>query len=233
MWQARFYEALPAIIEEYPKARWLFLTLTLRNCDIHDLGETLRLMNSAWQRLKDRKEFASVQGWIRTTEVTRGKDGSAHPHFHALLMVAPSYFGKQYVTKNRWSALWGECLRADYLPVVDIKAVMPKHKQAAEMDAASMLRGAVSETMKYAVKPSDMTADDEWFLELTRQVHRKRFIASGGALKDVLKVEKEDDDDLALLGEQPAEKSPLLAFDWSRRERHYLRNPSRDTQGTK
>ena len=49
MWQARFYEALPAIIEEYPKARWLFLTLTLRNCDIHDLGETLRLMNSAWQ----------------------------------------------------------------------------------------------------------------------------------------------------------------------------------------
>ncbi|MDI4746156.1 protein rep, partial [Salmonella enterica subsp. enterica serovar Kentucky] len=40
--------------------------------------------------MKDRKEFKPVQGWIRTTEVTRGRDGSAHPHFHTLMMVPPS-----------------------------------------------------------------------------------------------------------------------------------------------
>ncbi|MDI5568725.1 protein rep, partial [Salmonella enterica subsp. enterica serovar Kentucky] len=43
-------------------------------------------------RMKDRKEFKPVQGWIRTTEVTRGRDGSAHPHFHTLMMVPPSMF---------------------------------------------------------------------------------------------------------------------------------------------
>ncbi|MDI5424891.1 ROK family protein, partial [Salmonella enterica subsp. enterica serovar Kentucky] len=41
---------------------------------------------------------AWVQGWIRTTEVTRGRDGSAHPHFHTLMMVPPSMLsGRDYV----------------------------------------------------------------------------------------------------------------------------------------
>ncbi|MDI5823366.1 protein rep, partial [Salmonella enterica subsp. enterica serovar Kentucky] len=40
-----------------PDARWMFVTLTVRNCDIADLGETLTAMNAAFQRMKDRKEF--------------------------------------------------------------------------------------------------------------------------------------------------------------------------------
>ncbi|MDK6280879.1 protein rep, partial [Escherichia coli] len=76
MWQARFYQSLPKIVAEYPDARWLFLTLTVRNCPITELGDTLTVMNAAFQRLKDRKEFRGVLGWVRTTEVTRGKDGS-------------------------------------------------------------------------------------------------------------------------------------------------------------
>ena len=231
MWKARFYKALPEIVEAYPSARWLFLTLTVRNCYIHNLGSQLDAMNKAWGRLVKRKEFASVQGWIRSTEVTRGKDGSAHPHFHAIIMVSPSYFTRNYVKKERWSALWGECLKVDYLPVVDIKVVRPKHKQVVEeMDAASMLRGAVAETLKYSVKPSDLIKDDGWMLEYTRQVHRKRFIASGGALKDVLKENEESNDDLIVVdGDDQAEPGQhLLAFGWERRARHYVRAPHRD-----
>ncbi|MBZ4317371.1 protein rep, partial [Mycobacterium tuberculosis] len=86
-----------------------FLTLTVRNCAIGELGETLNRMNMAFQRLKDRKEFRPVQGWIRTTEVTRGSDGSAHPHFHTLMMVPPSMFTRDYVKHDRWVELWREC----------------------------------------------------------------------------------------------------------------------------
>ncbi|MEH3699454.1 protein rep, partial [Escherichia coli] len=66
MWQARFYQSLPKIVADYPDSRWMFLTLTVRNCDIADLGDTLTAMNAAFQRMKDRKEFKPVQGWIRT-----------------------------------------------------------------------------------------------------------------------------------------------------------------------
>ncbi|WP_176687188.1 protein rep, partial [Escherichia coli] len=36
-------------------------------------------------------------------------------------------------------------------------------------------------TLKYSTKPADMVADPEWFLELTRQTHKRRFVATGGA----------------------------------------------------
>ncbi|WP_205583196.1 protein rep, partial [Pseudomonas aeruginosa] len=89
MWQARFYQSLPRIVADYPDARWMFLTLTVRNCAIGELGEMLNRMNAAFQRMKVRKEFRPVQGWIRTTEVTRGGDGSGHTDFQTLMMVTP------------------------------------------------------------------------------------------------------------------------------------------------
>jgi len=227
MWQARFYQALPRIIEQHPRARWLFLTLTVKNCPIDALRNTLQGMNRGWQRLKDRKEFSPVLGWLRTTEVTRGAGGSAHPHFHALLMVKPSYFSHGYVTQARWIEVWGECLRVDYQPMVDVRTVKPR--AGSDVDPSSMLRGAVSETLKYSVKPSDMTDDQEWFLELTRQVHKLRFIASGGALKNVLRESDESNDDLILAdGQDQAAEGPLLAFGWHAQDRHYRRCYNRD-----
>ncbi|MCZ6127844.1 protein rep, partial [Escherichia coli] len=47
--------------------------------------------------------------------------------------------------------------------------------------------------MKYSTKTADMVADTEWFLELTRQTHNRRYVATVGALKDVLKLDQETD----------------------------------------
>jgi len=217
MWQARFLQALPAIEAAHPSARWLFLTLTVRNMPITELRQSLQDMNKAWQRLIKRPEFAgNVQGWIRTTEVTRGRDGSAHPHFHVLLMVKPGYFaGKNYVTQSRWADIWRECARLDYQPIVDIRAVKPKPGST-----ESALRRAVSETLKYAVKPEDMAG--EWLLELTKQVHRLRFIASGGLLKNVLREADETDEDL-MLAEDGEGGGPELFFDWRREIKRYAK----------
>jgi len=234
MWQARFYESLPSLVAAYPKARWIFLTLTVRNCEITELGDTLTAMNAAWRRLAARREFRPVLGWIRTTEVTRGQDGTAHPHFHALLMVPPSWFkGSAYVKHARWVELWQACARLDYTPVVDVRTVKPLKRQPDETTieaTAAALQGAVKETLKYSTKPGDMTADESWFLELTRQTHRRRFVATGGALKDVLKVEQESDEDLALADGPAAgeDDGARLAFSWRRDDRRYRRFPKAD-----
>ena len=236
MWQARFYQALPSIVEAHPKARWLFLTLTVRNCDITDLGATLTHMNQAWQRLIKRREFRPVLGWIRTTEVTKGADGSAHPHFHALVMVPPSWFkGQTYVKHARWVEVWQSCLKAPYAPNVDVRTVKPRLDKGQAKNGVEgtieALQGAVAETLKYSTKPEDMTDDgdaDGWFLELTKQTHKRRFIATGGALKDVLKVDDETDDDLIGKDGEAAEEGPSLAFGWNDGQRHYLRNRGAD-----
>lgn len=228
MWQARFYQALPEIQQQHPKARWIFATFTVRNCSVTELRCTLHDMNKAWHRLVKRKELKHVLGWIRTTEITRGQDGSAHPHFHALMIVPPTMFTKHYIKQLRWIELWRDCARLDYEPIVDVRTVKPKapkEGQTALDTTAQALGAAAAETLKYAVKPSDMLADEAWFLELTKQTHRLRFIATGGALKDVLKVEQESDKDLAMTegqAEQP-DDGERLAFSWRDGERRYKR----------
>jgi len=222
MWQARFLKALPAIEAEHPSARWVFLTLTVRNCPVTDLRRTIQDMNQAWQRLIKRREFDSnTLGWIRTTEVTRGKDDLAHPHFHVLMMVRPSYFTHNYITQRRWTELWQECARLDYTPIVHVKAVKPK-LGVGSLDQLP-LRRAIAETLKYAVKPQDMR--DDWLIELTRQVYHLRFIASGGILKNVLREGEETEQDLLLADDPSATDAsePDVYFRWRRDIRRYVK----------
>lgn len=219
---ARFLEALPGLMRDHPKARWLFLTLTVPNCPIEELGETLKAMNAGWGRLVKRQEFKPVLGWARSTEVTQEakRTGYAHPHFHCLLMVPPSWFTRHYVKQSRWVELWRDCMRLDVDPVVDVRAVKGD------------VMGAAAETLKtfgYSVKPEQAAADPEWFLEMIRQVHRKRFFAAGGALKEAFK-EPETDEEM-IQGDQPAEgldDGSRLAFAWAPTQKRYRRAPKGD-----
>lgn len=222
MYLARFLEALPKITAENPSARWLFLTLTCRNMPVEELRSGLAWMSKSWDRLAKKKAFGVVRGFVRTTEVTRGSDGLAHPHFHALLMVNANYFGKNYIKQEQWSEMWCDALRADYQPIVDIRVVKPKA-------GSSEIAAAVRETLKYAVKPGDMTGNPEWFLELTRQLHKLRFIATGGVLKNVMRESEETQEDLLLAGEgdiQIESEEKPVPFGFSRPEQKYRKRGS-------
>lgn len=228
MWQARFYQALPRLEQEHPKARWIFLTLTVPNCPVNELRDTLQGMSKAWQRLIKRKEFKPVLGFIRTTEVTAedekkyGRSGYAHPHFHALLLVPPSMLGgKQYVKHAEWLELWRSCMRDDSIMSVDVRAVKSLNKD----DPKTGLQRAAAETLKYSVKPDDMINNPEWFLEMTKQVHKLRFMATGGVLKDVLRADEESDQDLIVADEvaENPDDGARLAFSYRPSDRRYRR----------
>jgi plasmid rolling circle replication initiator protein Rep len=212
MWKAKAYKVLPQIVERYSKHRWLFLTLTQRNCKIGELRDTLGAMNKAFKRLTELKVFPAI-GWLRSTEVTRGKDGSAHPHFHCLLMVPAGYFARDYLKQVEWVALWRQCLRLDYDPVLDVQAVK----------RGSQPMALVPELLKYCVKESDLVADKAWFLELTKQMHKLRCIATGGVLKEYLKVLEDEPDDLIGKDEDSAGEvdEGHLLFGWKRFDRQY------------
>ena len=225
MWKSRFYAALPKIIEQYPTSRWLFLTLTVVNPDVTDLAAKLELMNKAWGRFTKRKEFKPVQGWIRTTEVTQGEADptTAHPHFHCLLMVPASMLsGVNYVKREVWRQNWRDCIGDQSITQVDIRKVKPKKGVKEFLTVKELIESAVADTLKYSVKEADLTTDRAWFLELMRQLHKKRLIASGGALKDVLKAEDETNADLVGAdGESLEETSGEISFNWQRAKKAY------------
>lgn len=233
LWRARLYQALPSVLKANPSAKWLFLTLTVRNCSMQELRPTLQAMNQAWRRLCLRPEFGQVLGWLRTTEVTRGRDGhSAHPHFHCLLMVRSNMLTKNYVPQSRWVELWQSCARLDYPPVVDVRIVRERHPRPGEIPEPKEVEGlpaavarAVAEVAKYATKSGDMLMqkdDGQWLKEMVRQTHKLRFVASGGVLKDVLKfVEQEHNDDLLMQKSSPSPSEKPLDFHWQTVRQRY------------
>lgn len=212
MWKAKAYKVLPRIVEAYPRYRWLFVTLTQKNVSVGTLRETLVEMNRAFQRLSQRKAWPAI-GWLRSTEVTRGKDGSAHPHFHCLLMVPSSYFsGRDYLKQAEWVAMWRKALRLDYNPVLDVQAVKQGSKPME----------LIPELLKYCTKESDLVADREWFLELTRQMHKMKCVTTGGILKEYLQeLEQEPEDLIGEEGEDESDDRGTLYFGWKRREKKY------------
>ncbi|MHC5727957.1 MAG: protein rep, partial [Nostoc sp.] len=186
MWKARAYKILPQVVTDYPKHRWLFVTLTVKNCQIEELRENLDSINKAFKRFTELKAWPG-KGWVKSTEVTKGRDGvSAHPHLHILAMVPPSYFSHGYLSHAKWVALWQQCLRIDYQPMIHTSAIAKHHNP-------SLL---IPEILKYQVKESDLVGDREWFLELTRQLHKSRAIAVGGILRQYMReLEEKNNND--------------------------------------
>lgn len=236
LWKSNMYVAYEEIQNKFPTHRWLFLTLTVKNCDVSELRATLKHMNESWQRIIKRKAFSSVvDGWIRTTEVTRGDDekGNAHPHFHVMLLVKPSFFSKGYIKHQAWRELWQDVLRVDYLPIVNIKTVKANKKKGQTKEDA--VKSAIMETLKYSVKPDDMIGDgskksNDWFYELTRQTFKLRFIATGGVLKNALKRDDDitNDDMINTSGDDDGidVDDRRLVFTYFKTKHRYLYNPT-------
>lgn len=191
MWRARFFKNIPKILNDYPTARFLFITLTVRTCELTELRNTFAKMNLAWKLLTKRKEFPGL-GYVKTSEVTKSKDGKAHPHFHIILMVRNSYFKKGYLSKDKWYKLWQDCLKVDYEPSIDVTALpAPKKSDTSELDEAMVK--ALCETLKYSVKESDLVEDSVWLEELTKQLYKTRRISLGGVFKNYLSEDEPED----------------------------------------
>jgi plasmid rolling circle replication initiator protein Rep len=223
MWKGRFIKVFPAILEDYPKTRFVFLTLTVRNCRLEDLRSTLMAMNRAWKLLTMRKQFPGI-GWLKTIEVTRDEDGFAHPHFHILLMVNPSYFTHGYISQARWSELWQDCLEVNYTPIVNIKVVKNRSKKRFEgSNVTDDLISAILETIKYCVKVSDLVSDPVWLKGLTDQMYKLRAISVGGIFKKYLSEDDKDEDliNTGIEDEDLKDEDQTLIFYWAEIVRRY------------
>lgn len=72
-WRAKALEILPLIQKSHPTARWLFLTLTIKNCELQHLRETIRHLNASFNRLSKQARFPFL-GLVKSVEVTRAWD---------------------------------------------------------------------------------------------------------------------------------------------------------------
>lgn len=181
--------------------RYLFLTMTVKNCSRGLLSDTMDEMIVGWKRFSQSKIFSSsVLGWYRGLEVTHNVVQASehydtyHPHFHCLLVVDSSYFSQgNYVGREVWRKQWQESMRLDYNPQVDIRCFKGN------------LFNSLREVTKYSVKAQDYIIPDDWDLTvdtvkvLDQALNKRRFVAFGGKLKEIhkkLNLDSEENGDL-------------------------------------
>ena len=193
-------QVLNTAIDEYPKAKFLFLTLTVKNCTGTELKSTLKKLTGSFHKLsKYKKVTKNLLGYVRSTEITVNEtDGSYHPHIHVLLMVKSTYFKghDNYITQNEWTELWKRASKLDYTPMVSLKQIYDNKGKGA-------LNSAALEVAKYQLKSKDYLNDDvddeinlRHLKDLEEALAGTRQYGYGGVLKEIasrLKLPDEND----------------------------------------
>lgn len=230
----KIYSQMSSIMAEAKKNEqyaYVFLTLTVKNCEGEELKTTIDNMMKAWNRFRGYKAIDDVVlGWYRGLEVTHNLDDKSesydtyHPHFHVVLMVNKSYFTSRYYLKQAdWQAYWRKAMRLDYDPQVDVRKV--------KGDKAK----AVSEIAKYTVKDDDyiIDEDEDMMIKTVRLLDKalagKRLVAFGGVFKDLhkqLNLDDIEDGDLVHveadeLNEQ--EETVQVAYMWHVGYKQYIK----------
>lgn len=189
-------DAVSKVQAAHPAMRWIFLTLTVKNVPLRDLRMTVLGLNASWKRLMELRDVGRcLIGWSRAVEVTRGQDGLAHPHIHALLGVSSTYFkGDNYLSQEAWAALWKQSARLDYEPLVHVQALKKPSVDEGSKGLASGIH-EVTKAAGYSVKASQLQLDDAWLCELHEQQSKLHFFSAGGELKAALKSLNDSDDE--------------------------------------
>lgn len=182
---------LDNIASAYPEANFAFVTLTVKNCKMDKLSETLQEMSNGWNRLMSRKMMKSiVDGSAKSVEITYNEETrEAHPHYHIILM---SIYGNAKIA--------GEYLKKEWLNAVRLKTSKEAQNsqvisfKSEETHQKGDMLGAVLETFKYTQKTSDllsMTVKD--LRTYAEQVAGKRMISFTGMFKEYAKYMEYED----------------------------------------
>lgn len=217
-------QVIEAIREKGIKVRYLFLTLTVKNCKSDKLTETINNLNAGFRLLvrndkknKPTKIACNLLGYMKAIEVTYNtKDDTYHPHIHCILAVRPSYFKSgNYMKHEDVQLLWQKCLNIDYAPQVNIKAIK----------AGNSTPKAIAELAKYPTKiatvlsvPTDK--QKEVLYTLASAIKGRRLITFGGLFKDIKAelnlIDVEKDNNLVNVGDGDKESQVInyVKFTW-------------------
>lgn len=191
--QKSLLEALEKL-KENRNIDFIFLTLTVENPLIEDLKSTVEHMNKSFVRFQQTKAFRSAfLGFFKALEILgdKTKAGEAHPHFHIMLIVDKNYFtSKNYISQKEFLQMWRDATRNQNITQVNIKKIKPKKNSN-----LTAIQSAVFEVAKYSVKHTDLTKKSDYaFTKIILQTRNMRFFSTGGILKDMINIQKCDED---------------------------------------
>lgn len=167
------------VLKENKTSKFIFLTLTLKNCTGEDLSKTIDLLLNSFNNMTRRKKIKIAwKGYIRNLEVTYNRQNKMfHPHLHIIILVSGMYYKNKdnYITQEEYTKIFKDVANLDYTPIVNVK----------KADS-----GAIPEISKYCVKYSDIiNLPKDELVEVVRildvALDKRRSLSYGFKLKEI------------------------------------------------
>lgn len=200
--RAEMYKILPSIKEENKSIRFLFMTLTIKNCRMEELKATIKKLNDGLRAMLKDEKLRFIKGSIKSLEITQGKSekNTAHPHLHLLLAVSSTFFkGCNYLTFEKWRELWKKYLNIDYDPQINVQAIKENTDIIRELIKTSL----------YIEKETLEKFNEDIFLQYSRQVDNTRTYELTGIFKEYRKKTKNDNQTNEVIDDETGETIDL------------------------
>lgn len=188
----QFLQVAHKVLEIQPDTQFLFLTLTIKNCEPDKLSKTLTHLNKSFAKfIKYKRIKEGYKGFFKSIETTYNPETNTfHPHIHCVVAVNKNYFkSRSYINFNELQKYWKKALRVNYDPDCDIRKVKPKKirgintvtEEILLMDKElinKVLVAGGAEAAKYSVKVNDIInpkvlKDDTFEMREAKQRLRK------------------------------------------------------------
>jgi plasmid rolling circle replication initiator protein Rep len=162
--------------EIIPGIKFIFITLTVENCQLADLGNTISHLSKSFTKLlRQPRPKKAYLGAFRSVEATYNPlTNTFHPHIHAVVAVPKSYFsGSYFISQADLTKMWQKAAGLTYKPICWIEKVKARKKNMPTVaeDIINMdnslyeshrhgdnfpLTNAAAEVAKYATKVGDI-----------------------------------------------------------------------------
>jgi plasmid rolling circle replication initiator protein Rep len=220
------YSCVNALKDSY---KFIFITLTCKNCKASELSETLDLLYKSYTNLMRRKRLQFVQGAFRAVEITYNKTTDEfNPHLHTIWVVPNNYFeSADYLPTSELVKLWQKSLKVEYTPICFIEKIKSNKK------GKDPIASAVAEVAKYPLKCTDFLCFDndtnDYLVDtLSTALSGRHMFEFYGVLAEIRKKLNFDDienSDLININEDKVNTAILIAclrFIWSSDSKAYV-----------
>lgn len=174
-------EILITLRNAHPEYTYSLVTLTVKNCSVEKLSETISLMSKSWNLCLQQRSIKNIlAGSARSLEITYNKKThEVHPHYHIIAAWAT-----EEPKGDMLAAQWLKATNKNKL----IATVQAQNAQTIMKEDDNNLTKSILEAFKYSVKGSqflDMPMKE--FKTVVSEISGKRLTSYTGIIKEYAK----------------------------------------------
>lgn len=205
----RLFNGMPRLLADYPSAKFLLLTVTIKNCHFSELRSQVRFMQESWNRMRNNSVFPAL-GFLKSLEISRPKDYFYHGQHIGRLGISMAirwYERLKHLDSwnpDQWRSHACEEIHPHFHCLLMVPATYSKdsndyldhiqwrnlwrlsarlnYDPIVDIRTVKRLNGGILEASKYCLKTSDMT--DVFGCLSMRQLHGLKLTSVGGVFAD-------------------------------------------------